>query len=240
MKRSPIDWIADTAPWLAPFPTAYLVFNNTMLHLGWPWPVSVAAGAIVEALGLVAIHTALEFREHNRGLRDSDQRRAPFELAAGMVAVYFVIVTALTVLLDTASTMARYAPLIFPLTSMTGVTLLALRADHRRRVEEMVLSLAPPYNKKRHRLLRERLLAELADASGGQVDANERQGRAAAIGAERLRKATLADWRSIVASLDGDRRNLTASDVQRLLAERGFAPAAESTARRWAREARGE
>lgn len=240
MKRSPIDWIADTAPWLAPLPTAYLVFRNTMLHLSWPWPVAGAAGAIVEALGLVAIHTALEFREHNRGLRDGDPRHAPFGLAAGMISLYFVIVTALTVLLDTAPTMAQYAPLIFPLLSVAGVTLLAIRADHRRRVEGMILSLAPPYNKKRHRLLRKQLLAEMVDgagATGASLAPDERSEATTEQPVDKPPRPTITDWRAIAATLNGGQRSLSANDVQRLLAEHGFAPAAPSTARRWAKEA---
>lgn len=50
--------------------------------------------------------------------------------------------------------------------------------------------------------------------------------------------ATIEDWRAILASLNGQRCSVSASGVQQLLNERGFAPAAESTARRWAKMAR--
>ena len=53
-----------------------------------------------------------------------------------------------------------------------------------------------------------------------------------------LRRATRDDWRSIYANLDDERADLTAARVNELLAERGFAPKADSTARDWAREAR--
>ena len=53
-------------------------------------------------------------------------------------------------------------------------------------------------------------------------------------------RATVDDWRQIVAGLNGQRRSLDATGVQRLLEEHGFGPAAATTARRWAREVANE
>lgn len=47
-------------------------------------------------------------------------------------------------------------------------------------------------------------------------------------------KATLRDWRFILDSIDGDERARHHTGVQELLAEFQFAPAAITTARRWA------
>ena len=49
--------------------------------------------------------------------------------------------------------------------------------------------------------------------------------------------ATIADWRTILASMNGDERIESAADVQRLLTERSFGAAKPSTARRWAKMA---
>lgn len=127
------DIIAGAAPWLAPIPTAYLVGRSAIQYLGWPVPVAIVAAAIVESLGLSAVNTALELREYNQAKRKTDPG-APFSLAAVLVVVYVAVAIVLTVALDVVPTLARYAPAIFPALSLAGVTILALRSDHRRRL----------------------------------------------------------------------------------------------------------
>jgi len=95
--------------------------------------VAVVAAIIVESLGLATTATALDLREYNASKRKSDPR-APFTLAAVLVGVYLVVALALTVALDIAPVLATYSPAIFPLLSLVGVSVLALRADHKRRV----------------------------------------------------------------------------------------------------------
>lgn len=128
------DFIAGLAPWLAPIPTAYLVGRATLGALAWPLPVAICAAAIVESLGLAATNTALTLWEYNHARRKTDPA-APFTLAAGLVGVYVAVAVGLTVALDVAPSLARYAPAIWPGLSLTGVTLLGLRADHARRLE---------------------------------------------------------------------------------------------------------
>jgi hypothetical protein len=128
------DAVAKVAPWAAPIPTAYLVGRATVEHLHWPNAVGVAAAVVVESLGLATTATALELRGYNQGKRKSDPV-APFTLAAVLVAVYLAVAVGLTVALDIAPALAVYSPAIFPLLSLCGVTVLALRGDHRRRME---------------------------------------------------------------------------------------------------------
>lgn len=130
------DLIAGLAPWLAPIPTAYLVGRATLQALGWPLPVAICAAAIVESLGLAATNTALELYQYNRTRRKSDPA-APFALAGALVLVYVSVAVGLTVALDVVPELARYAPAIWPALSLTGVTLLGLRADHARRLEAL-------------------------------------------------------------------------------------------------------
>lgn len=127
------DAVAKVAPWAAPIPTAYLVGKATVAHLRWPTWVGIVAAVIVESLGLATTATALELREYNQGKRKSDPP-APFPLAALLVAVYLVVAVGLTVALDIAPVLAAYSPAVFPLLSLCGVTTLAIRGDHRRRV----------------------------------------------------------------------------------------------------------
>jgi hypothetical protein len=154
--------IARTAPWLSPIPTAYLVGISTYIHLHWFWGVSVIAGLVIEALGLSAMNTALELRQHNRNLKEDHRQKyhAPATLPWLIVVIYFISVIALTVVLDTRTDLAVYAPVIFPVLSLSGVALIALRQDHDSRIKTMVLSRIPPYNTKYWKGIREQLLAE--------------------------------------------------------------------------------
>jgi hypothetical protein len=128
------DIVAKIAPWVAPIPTAYLVGRATIRHLRWPFLIGLIAAVIVESLGLATTLTALELREYNKSKRKSDPA-APFWLAAILVGVYFVVALGLTVALDIFPEQAIFAPGIFPLLSLCGVTVLALRADHGRRLK---------------------------------------------------------------------------------------------------------
>lgn len=133
VERLATDVVARVAPWAAPVPTAYLVGRASVLHLGWPDWVGLTAALVVECLGLVTTATALELREYNAAKRKNDPA-APFVLATALVGVYLVVAVGLTVALDIAPALATYAPAIFPVLSLTGVTVLALRGDHRRRL----------------------------------------------------------------------------------------------------------
>ena len=124
---------AKVAPWLAPLPTAFLIGKSTYNHLDWPGWVAVVAAITVEALGLATTSTAMELREWNAHKRKTDPQ-APAKLALGLVGLYFVTAIGLTVALDIFPDLSTYAPAIFPLLSLAGVTVLALRNDHRRRV----------------------------------------------------------------------------------------------------------
>jgi hypothetical protein len=133
LESGGVDFVARIAPWASPLPTAFLTARATVRHLGWPNEIGVIAGVIVECLGLAATSTALTLRAYNQSKRRSDPK-APFALAATLVAVYFGSVTLLTVLLDTLPVLSVYAPLAFPVLSLAGVATLALRGDHWRRL----------------------------------------------------------------------------------------------------------
>jgi hypothetical protein len=128
------DAVAKVAPWAAPIPTAYLVGRATVDHLNWPVWVGVVAAAIVESLGLATTATALELRQYNASKRKPDPH-GPFALAAVLVGIYLVVAVGLTVALDILPVLAVYSPAVFPLLSLCGVTTLAIRGDHKRRLE---------------------------------------------------------------------------------------------------------
>ena len=136
LENVAVDLVAKLAPWCAPLPTAYLVGRATVTHLHWPAWVGLVAAVIVESLGLATTATALVLRDYNASKRKSDPQ-APYTLALALVSVYFVVATGLTVILDIVPGLAVYAPAIFPTLSLTGVTVLALRSDHKRRLADI-------------------------------------------------------------------------------------------------------
>ncbi len=128
-----VETASKVGPILSPVPTAYLVGRATIEHLAWPLPIGVTAALVIECLGLASTGLALELYAYNKGKRKSDQA-APFVLSVALVGVYFVTALALTVALDIATGLAVYAPALFPVLSLAGVSILAIRIDHRERL----------------------------------------------------------------------------------------------------------
>ena len=136
-ERIAVDLVASLAPWLAPLPTAWLVYDRTMQHLGWPWYVAIIAGLTLELLGVGILATALEQYSYNRDKRKSDPA-APMRLNYALIAGYFVAAELLTVALDVAPFwFAPFAVAVFPVLSLVSMAVLALRANHKRRVSEI-------------------------------------------------------------------------------------------------------
>jgi len=125
---------ATVGPWLAPLPSAFFVWRAGVNHLALPGWVAFVAAGVIELLGLAATAQALTIYEYNTARRKSDQA-APLVLAVALVGVYFLGVIALTVALEVLPDLATFAPALFPVLSLAGVGVLALRLDHRRRLE---------------------------------------------------------------------------------------------------------
>lgn len=142
IENRAIAIVAALAPWLAPIPTAWLVYDRTKSHLSWPWWVALFAAATLECIGLAASVTALELREYNRSKRKSDPV-APLPLLIAIALLYFLIAEFLTVALDllmrplSEISAVHVAPAAFPVLSLVGVVLLAARADHARRLADI-------------------------------------------------------------------------------------------------------
>jgi len=127
---------ASIGPWLAPLPSAFFVYRSGMLHLGMTQAIALVAAAVIELLGLASTSITLTLYEYNQTKRKSDPV-APTWLAFGLVMVYFVTTILLAVVLDAIPSLAQFAPAIFPLLSLAGVGVLALRIDQRRRLDEI-------------------------------------------------------------------------------------------------------
>ncbi len=135
-------------PLLAPVPTAYLVGNAVYRYLYWPIPVAVTAALAIEGLGLSSTHVALTLYSYNRSRRKTDEA-APFRLSLALIGGYFVTAVFLTVVLDLVPQAVHWAPVVFPLVSLIGVSVAGLRIDHRRRLRDIAEQKAAKRNKAR-------------------------------------------------------------------------------------------
>jgi hypothetical protein len=133
------DFIAGLVPWLAPIPSAVLVANATLKHLGWSQPVAIVAGLIIEGLGLTSTSTALTLWDWN-ARRPANEPKAPFWLAGLMVGVYLVSTIGLTVVLDLDTTLVHIAPAVFPILALVGTINIALRQQHKNRLARIAES----------------------------------------------------------------------------------------------------
>ena len=159
-----VELVANLAPWLAPLPTAWLVADRTMVHLGWPLWVAMVAGVTLELLGVGILATWLMLFGYNRERRKTDPRAAEWP-ALLLVGLYFFTAEALTVVLDVWPLAAVWAPALFPVLSVASFGLLALRADHRRRLDAIAAQ------KVDARAERERKRAEKAQAQIAAAEA---------------------------------------------------------------------
>ena len=132
-EAAAITVVSKVSPWLTPIPTAWLVYDRTMLHLHWPRWVAICAGVTLELLGVAILSTALALYAYNRKKRKSDPM-APLWLAVCLVAVYLVTALLLVMVLDIAPGIAVYSQALFPVLSLAAFVLLGLRLDHQERV----------------------------------------------------------------------------------------------------------
>ena len=132
-----VELVANAAPWLAPLPTAWLVANRAMTHLHWPLWIAIVAGVTLELLGVGILATWLMLYAYNRDRRKTDPKAAEW-LAVLLMILYFLTAEALTFALDVWPVAAVVAPALFPVLSVAAFVLLALRADHRRRLDAIV------------------------------------------------------------------------------------------------------
>ena len=135
------DNVAATVPWLAPLIPAAIAYDHMASVLLFdPWLAFVGA-AVVELLGLSTVTTAVQFWQYNiagDSAKPKPERRAPFGMAFAAAAFYFLVVITVNVLLDEAGGTARLAKALLSTLSIVGALTVAIRSQHRRRVDEQV------------------------------------------------------------------------------------------------------
>lgn len=131
-----VNLVSALAPWLAPLPTAWLVYDRAQRFLTWPAWIAAIAGLTLELLGVGILATALMLWTYNAGKRKSDPE-AGMRLPLALVALYFITAELLTAALDVWPFLSDYAAALFPLLSVAAFVLLALRAEHGRRLADI-------------------------------------------------------------------------------------------------------
>ncbi|NUM44829.1 MAG: hypothetical protein HUU38_08975 [Anaerolineales bacterium] len=128
-----IDVLAAYSPLLATLIPAWMMFENTSTHLGFPTWVAVIAAIVVEVLGISAVHTTVSFWQFNNSLTRKGDVRSPFWIALGTSVAYIVIVLIVNTVLDAASketTVNVVAAGTLSLLSLVGALIVAVRAQH--------------------------------------------------------------------------------------------------------------
>jgi hypothetical protein len=130
MKNLVNNWILKTAPFLAPFPTAYVIYGSLVETLQWdPWVAFIAA-AVIEMIGFRSVGLLVEIYQFNRTCSAVELRmRAPLWQPILTVVVYFLAVVSLTILLEIVPTLAMWSPVGFTVMGLTGGWLAALTSD---------------------------------------------------------------------------------------------------------------
>ena len=132
IEKNLVKLVAKVAPWLAPFPSAYFVARSGMAHLALPLPVAIVVAAIIETLGLSAVHSALWLADWNATKRKTDPP-APVLVAVALGVVYLAATLGLVVFLEVWPALATYAPALFPTLAVVGGVNLALISQQERR-----------------------------------------------------------------------------------------------------------
>lgn len=153
-----INVVAKIGPWLAPIPTAWAVGITAYRSLGWPAVVAFAAGLAVEAGNISAIYTALELRSYNQERRQDDPP-APTWLAIVMSGITLLASFVLAVMVDVYPAIAAWSAAVFPLLSLAGAVVLALRGDHAGRLTAITESKERAREERRKRAEERRELA---------------------------------------------------------------------------------
>jgi hypothetical protein len=141
LEKTLVDNVAATVPWLAPLIPAAIAYDHMESVLLFdPWLAFVGA-AVVELLGLSTVTTAVQFWQYNiagDSAKPEPEGRAPFGMAFAAAAFYFLVVITVNVLLDEAGGTARLAKALLSTLSIVGALTVAIRSQHRRRVDEQV------------------------------------------------------------------------------------------------------
>lgn len=213
LEATLIDNVAATIPWMAPIIPAWFAYENMTTVLGMPQVISLIGAAVVEFLGLATVSTTFKLWQYNDSKRKTDQN-APVQVAIGTTAFYLIIVLLVNVILDTSPVEARVAKALLSLLSVAGAVVLAIRAQHSRRLESIEAE-----RQERREMRRERLAATYGEMP--QV-AETRQNSP-----KHAETRQISDWRALNIA---DKERIAEMTTEAVMAEW---PVSARTAREW-------
>jgi hypothetical protein len=137
-ERVVIDNVSAFTPWLAPLIPASMAYRNMITQLNFSPAISLLGAVAVEFLGLSAVATALEFWKFNEDKRKSDNS-APFIVAllTGVFYVVIILTVNATLELNQSLEVKVAAKAMLSLLSVVAAVIIALRSQHRRRLNDI-------------------------------------------------------------------------------------------------------
>jgi hypothetical protein len=132
MKLNVNRIILKAVPYLAPLPTAYVIFLRLQSELTWDWRIALLSAVMIELVGFRAIGLAVDMRQFNRTLNAAEKQAkigSPFGQALAVVILYALAVFSLTILLEIMPVIALWTPVAFLAIGITGGWLTALSND---------------------------------------------------------------------------------------------------------------
>lgn len=156
VEKTVVDLLGRIGTWLAPIPSAYLVYQATLHTLEWHWLVAFVTALSIEILGVSSVVTALHLWQWNqtrskaKGYRGDEE--APVKLAVGIAGVYLLAVIFLTILLETFPQFAKISPVLFPILASVSAVNFSLRTSQREREASKLARLSEKGLVKRTRL----------------------------------------------------------------------------------------
>lgn len=124
--------ILKAVPYMAPLPTAYVIYHKLTGKLQWDWWVALISAAVIELIGFRSIGLAVDMYQFNRTLNAAEKQaklRAPIEQGIIVVVVYAIAVLSLTIMLEIKPELALWTPVAFLVIGLTGGWLAALSND---------------------------------------------------------------------------------------------------------------
>jgi len=132
-KRNFINqYILKAVPYMAPAPTAYVIYHKLTEGLEWEWWIALISAAVIELIGFRSIGLAVDMYQFNRTVNAVEKQakmRAPLKQGITIVVVYALAVLSLTIMLEIMPELSLWTPVAFLVIGLTGGWLAALSND---------------------------------------------------------------------------------------------------------------
>lgn len=125
MKKSFVDRVSFTLPWLGSLIPAVLIYKNTQSNLTFEWWEAGVTAVVMEGLGFSAITTALDIFEQLQA--DGKRWSGQLGIAVGGVALYLIVALLVNAFLDTGDWLRRVTLGLLTLLPVVGGLSVALR-----------------------------------------------------------------------------------------------------------------